>query len=50
MVGKISLEREQEIVSEVKEWLASEAEEIAAYQAYLDRWHDWTNPWADVSK
>ena len=46
-VGKLTLEREQQIVGEVKEWLVDQSENIPAYQAYLERWGDWSNPWGD---
>ena len=47
LAGKITLEREQEIVMEVKDWLTGEAEKVKAYQTYLANWQDWGNPWID---
>ena len=47
LVGKLTLDREQQIVAEAKEWLTDQAEEIPAYRNYLERWGDWENPWAD---
>jgi len=47
LAGKITLEREQEIVMEVKDWLTGEAEKVKTYQTYLANWQDWGNPWTD---
>ena len=43
--GQITLDREQEIVAETKEWLLQRSDASPAYHAYLDRWSDWPNPW-----
>ena len=45
LVGQLSLDAEEQIVAETKEWLVERADRSAAYQAYLDRWNDWVNPW-----
>ena len=47
ITGKITLEREQEIVAQTKEWMTDRVEDSPAYAAYLDRWRDWHNPWAE---
>ena len=47
MVGELSLDEEEQIVAETKEWLVERADASAAYQAYLDRWNDWENPWRE---
>ncbi len=43
--GQLALDEEEEIVAETKQWLLERADSSAAYQAYLDRWSDWLNPW-----
>ncbi len=45
MLGQLTLDREQAIVAETKEWLLERAEDSAAYASYLDHWSDWPNPW-----
>ncbi|MGW8258358.1 MAG: 3'-5' exonuclease, partial [Thermoguttaceae bacterium] len=46
LLGQLTLEAEQKIIGQTKSWLQSKAEEMPAYQLYLDRWGDWPNPWA----
>ncbi len=46
MLGRISLEREQEIVAETHVWLTQRREQMPVYGVYLDNWGDWKNPWA----
>ncbi len=45
LVGQLSLEEEEQIVAETKEWLSERADASTAYQTYLDQWADWDNPW-----
>ena len=45
VAGQLELDEEEAIVAETKEWLLERADSSAAYQAYLDRWADWVNPW-----
>ena len=45
LVGKLTLEREQKIVAEVKDWLVEQSNEFPVYEKYLEDWGDWTNPW-----
>ena len=45
IVGKLTLEREQEIVALVKDWLVEQANDVPAYADYLERWGDWASPW-----
>lgn len=47
MVGRLTLEREQEIVQQTKEWLTSQIDEMPIYGAYLQGWGDWQNPWGE---
>jgi hypothetical protein len=45
LVGQLSLEAEQAMVADTKEWLEEQSHQIDAYRLYLDRWGDWPNPW-----
>ena len=45
VAGQLELDEEEQIVAETKEWLLERADSSVAYQAYLDRWTDWVNPW-----
>jgi predicted PolB exonuclease-like 3'-5' exonuclease len=45
VLGTLSLEREQELVAQTKDWLGERCETVASYRGYLDRWGDWQNPW-----
>lgn len=48
LLGQLTLDREQELIAETKQWLTERAEEVAAYRTYLDHWGDWENPWPGV--
>jgi len=45
LLGQLSLEAEQTIVAETREWLTQKSEQIEAFRTYLERWGDWSNPW-----
>ncbi|MFN3150491.1 3'-5' exonuclease [Bremerella sp.] len=45
MLGKITLDREQELIQQTKTWLEKRTTETPIYQTYLDGWGDWENPW-----
>ncbi len=45
LMGKLTLEQEQERVQEARHLLESQAGEHPAYRQYLDQWGDWANPW-----
>jgi len=45
MTGQITLEIEQQLVGETKQWLTDRVHQVAAYRVYLDHWGDWQNPW-----
>lgn len=49
LIGKITLEQEQEIIAKAKEYLEASAEAVPAYREYLNRWGDWKNPWEAAS-
>ena len=45
LFGKLTLDEEQGLIAQTKSWLMKRADQSAAYQAYLERWGDWSNPW-----
>ena len=47
LIGKLSLDQEQEILADTKKWLTEQAETVTAYRSYLDCWGDWENPWQE---
>ncbi|HLJ11051.1 MAG TPA: 3'-5' exonuclease [Planctomycetaceae bacterium] len=44
LLGKLNLDEEQKLVSEVKAWLESRAETIPVYAHYLTHWGEWRPP------
>jgi predicted PolB exonuclease-like 3'-5' exonuclease len=44
LTGDITLECEQQLVSDAKTWIADKVAEVPALQQYLDNWADW-EPW-----
>lgn len=46
LLGHLTLDEEQQIVGETKQWLEERVEQTPVYAAYLGRWGDWLNPWA----
>ncbi len=44
LLGKLKLDEEQKLVSEVKTWLESKSEAIPAYAHYLTHWGEWQPP------
>ncbi|TWU06119.1 3'-5' exonuclease [Stieleria varia] len=45
LTGKMSLERELELVAQSKAWIEQRADLCAAYATYLERWNQWDDPW-----
>ena len=45
LTGQLTLEAEQQRVSEVKQWLEERSSQADSYRVYLEHWGDWTNPW-----
>lgn len=45
LMGKIQLDREAQLVDEVKQFLTDRADGCQAYCDYLDQWGDWVDPW-----
>jgi len=46
LLGQLPLDAEQKLVAETKHWLEERISQFPIYSAYLERWGDWTNPWA----
>jgi len=49
LVGQLTLEAEQQLIAQTKQWLEQKAGEVAAYRLYLEHWGDWVNPWQEES-
>ena len=49
LVGQLSLDQEQAIVAQTKNWLQEQSDATPAYGLYLEKWGDWKNPWATPS-
>lgn len=47
LLGRLTLDTEQELVAETKRWIEARADQTAAYRLYLDHWGKWVNPWRD---
>lgn len=45
LCGRMTLEREIEIVATTKAWIEERADECKAYSDYLSHWDDWHDPW-----
>src|SRR5690606_5520804 len=45
LIGQLSLEQEQQLVTETRHWLEANAAETPAFALYLENWADWPNPW-----
>jgi hypothetical protein len=45
IVGELTLDDEQRIILETKDWIRTQAETVPAYRDYLAKWGDWKNPW-----
>ena len=47
MTGALTLEREQQIVRNTRQWLEDKSEALPIYKQYLEHWGDWENPWSE---
>ena len=45
MCGEITIEREQELAEQTKQWLTDQADSDPTIQSYLDCYEDWQSPW-----
>lgn len=43
--GQLTLEEEQSLIRNTREWLVERCEATPAYANYLEHWGDWENPW-----
>ena len=50
LVGQLSLEQEQALVAQTKNWLQEQAGTTPVYGLYLEKWGDWGNPWETASQ
>ena len=44
LIGKLSLDEEQNIVAETKTWLEEQSKTTPGYRHYLNHWGDWQRP------
>lgn len=44
LLGKLTLEREQELVQQTKLWLEAQSATVPVYREYLSHWGDWQPP------
>jgi 3'-5' exonuclease len=44
LLGKLTIDEEQQLVSEAKAWLESRADSVTAYSHYLQHWGEWVPP------
>jgi len=49
LLGQLPLDEEQKLIAATRQWLEERVGERDVYGAYLERWGDWTNPWATAS-
>jgi 3'-5' exonuclease len=45
LIGRLTLDQEQEIVATTRQWLEQQSEAMPVYGTYLERWGSWENPW-----
>ena len=45
MLGRMTLDREQEVVQATRDWLIERSEELPIYNEYVEQWGEWNNPW-----
>jgi 3'-5' exonuclease len=45
LLGRLTLEQEQQLVNQTRQWLEDRSIELPIYAAYLQRWGNWENPW-----
>ena len=46
--GELTLETEQRLIAQAKQWIDERSDSVKAYADYLAHWGDWTNPWEPV--
>lgn len=50
MMGRIDLDHEKRLVEATQEMLQLQSNDHPAYAAYLEKWGDWDNPWAETQE
>ncbi len=45
VLGKLTLDREQQLVQHTRQWLEAQRDSIGGFDDYLTRWGEWHNPW-----
>jgi len=50
LTGMITIDQEQSLVAETKNWLEQNHEQTPAYEMYLENWGDWVSPWKDATE
>lgn len=45
LLGKLTLEKERELVASTRNWLEGRADEAKSFRMYLAQWSGWSNPW-----
>ena len=45
LTGRLTLDREQELVEATRQWLEARSASVPAFQTYLSQWGDWQTPW-----
>ena len=45
LTGRLTLDREQELIEATRQWLEARSASVPAFQTYLSQWGDWQNPW-----
>jgi len=45
IAGSLSLDDEQMLVKNTRDWITQQSENISVYRQYLENWGDWQNPW-----
>ena len=50
VIGWLSLDQEQQLVTRTHDWLQQQAGETPALNQYLENWGKWHNPWASQTE
>ena len=48
VTGHLSLDREQQLVDEARQWLQARADQQPIFDSYLRQWGNWNNPWINT--
>lgn len=46
LVGDLTLENEQKLVAQTRDWIEERSQRDSACRLYLEHWGDWPNPWS----